>query len=337
MANTTSKSVPIICEAKRRMKMLELNQSRNLTYQIANALYNKSKRTFRHRKRELIKQANVFSSKYQDFIYKVINSNSLRIKHYYKMGYIVAPHDEVPLPKLTKKYDNLIVTDINNVTTLPHELGHAVDFWFGQVNSLTSSVLLNDNKTFAQIFKEEFDSSYEDLYQMIMNEYKQIINSNISDRAYDIFINNIDKYRELSSIKIDKNNVYASKRRKQLQDELTQCGFVNVYYLMCLKKCSDIINNKYSPILDALSSKYNLDELLLAHHDYTYYDNDSLIAQELFANLFQDKVTSNFTNRDIVRKYLPRTYRAFEQLFDIFYTHIQNNKRFTDVRLREVN
>lgn len=36
-----------------------------------------------------------------------------------------------------------------------------------------------------------------------MNEYKNIINSNIKENAYEILINNMPKYRELNSIKIN--------------------------------------------------------------------------------------------------------------------------------------
>ena len=35
-------------------------------------------------------------------------------------------------------------------------------------------------------------------------------------------------------------------------------------------------------------------------------------------------------------KYLPKSFAAFEKLFNIFYEHIQNNKKFTDVNVKEI-
>ena len=59
----------------------------------------------------------------------------------------------------------------------------------------------------------------------------------------------------------------------------------------------------------------------------------SKCAEEFFANVFEAKVTSKHQQFDSLMKFLPKTFNAFEELFAIVYDHIQNNKRFTDVKI----
>ena len=162
-----------------------------------------------------------------------------------------------------------------------------------------------------------------------MNEYKQIINSNINKDAYDILINNIDLYRRLLKLPVTEEN---KKERKRIQKILYRNGFVEVYYQTLTKKCYSILNNKYSPILDSLSSQYDFDALFLDHHESSYYKSSKYKAvYEFFANVFAAKVTSQHTHFDNLIKHLPQSFSAFEKLFVIFYDHIQQNKRFNDV------
>ena len=143
---------------------------------LAKALYEKSKRTFSHRKSEIWHQANYFSPVYRDFIYKIITNPSLKIyASKNDESYIQNDPKEVPNNKLTRKFHNFIYFDVLNKTSLPHELGHAVDFWFGAGTPLTSVVILEDNKTLYDIFTEEFESNYQSIYNLIMDEYKNII------------------------------------------------------------------------------------------------------------------------------------------------------------------
>ena len=121
-----------------------------------------------------------------------------------------------------------------------------------------------------------------------------------------------------------------------LQKELYESGFVETYYLLFERKCYSILNTKYSPILDALSSKYDFKHLCLTHHETIYYKSSKLRpVYEFFANVFAAKVTSKHTHFDNLIKHLPKSFNAFEKLFVIFYDHIQNNKRFTDVKLKK--
>lgn len=167
-----------------------------------------------------------------------------------------------------------------------------------------------------------------------MSEYKNIINSNINDKAYDIIISNIDKYRLLTDIPV---NNKTRKVRKLIQKELYDSGFVETYYQLVTKNCYSILNSKYSPILDALSSSYDMSGLFLHYHENAYYQvNSKRPVQEFFANLFAAKVTSKHVYIDNLIKLLPKSFDAFEKLFVIFYDRIQNNKRFTDVKLKKV-
>lgn len=316
--------------------MLEVSQNNNEIQMIMSALRKKSKKTFKRYEKSLKKQAEYFSPSYRDFIYKVIKNNSLKIINSYDGGATLSLEDGEILSTLKRKQESKIITDIDNVDTLPHELGHAVDFWFGRLNSLSKSVVVLNNKTLFEIFTEEFESKHQELYKLVMNEYKDIINSNINNDAYDVLINNMSKYRKLCSIDVDLKDKKTTQKRRKLQKELYESGFVETYYQLINKRCYSILNNKYSPILDALSSKYNFEGLCLSHHNTEYYENSKYRpVYEFFANVFASKVTSKHQNFESLIKYLPKSFTAFEKLFVIFYDHIQNNKRFTDVELKK--
>ena len=308
----------------------------NAAQNIINSLSKKSKRSFGYYSEEVKNQAYYFSPAYRDFISNIIKNNSLKIKNLYSSGSIYSlDYENDNEEKLKKRKQNQIYTDINNKDTLPHELGHAVDFWFGREKALSTVVLIED-KTLYDVFTEEFESKYQELYKLVMNEYKEIINSNINDKAYDILINNMPKYRELRSVEINSKDKETTLRRKKLQKELYESGFVETYYLLLKKKCFSILNTKYSPILDALSSKYDFEHLCLAHHENTYYKCSKFRpVYEFFANVFAAKVTSKHQHFNNLIKLLPKSFNAFEKLFVIFYDRIQNNKRFLDVKLKK--
>ena len=309
----------------------------NYVQMIISALSKKSKRTLSSREKSLKKQAEYFSPSYRDFIYKVISNNSLKIVNQYRGGCITDIDIDYELrTTLSKKRKNKIFTDLSNLDVLPHELGHAVDFWFGENISLTRTVLIEDNKTLYDIFTEEFNSKYQQLYEIVMNEYKDIINSNINKNAYDLLIKDIHKYRKLTSIEVNLQDKATTSIRRKIQKELYESGFVETYYQLITKKCYQILNTKYSPILDALASKFDFGGLCLAchHNDYYKYSKYNAV-YEFFANAFLAKVTSKHCEFENLIKHLPKSFNAFEKLFGIFYNHIQNNKRFTDVELKK--
>ena len=296
---------------------------------IVDALNKKSHQSFKGRQKALKKQALYFSPFYRDFIYKIISSGSLKIEHRGGKGYLE------PIKRtgtdFKKRQKNKICTDIESIDVLPHELGHAVDYWFGYNDALTTTVILSNGKTLKEIFSEEFESKQEEIYQMVMNEYKTIITNNINERAYDILIKYMSDYNELRNCKSD------MRKRKKLHHKLYESGFVEVYYLLYTKKCAKILNNKYSPILDALSSKYNLDGFLLDSHKHSYYwyaDENRPVA-ELFANLFEAKVTNKHVQFDSLKKLLPKTFEGFEKLFHLFYERLMANKRFANIERKE--
>lgn len=196
--------------------------------------------------------------------------------------------------------------------------------------------MIENSKTLYDIFTEEFEPKYQELYELVMNEYKDIINSNIKENAYEILINNMPKYRELNSIRINLRDKEITSQTRKIHKELYKSEFVEVYYQLIEKKCYQILNTKYAPILDALSSKFDFEGLCLSHHKNDYYKYSKYNAvYEFFANLFEAKVTSKHVQFDNLIKFLPKSFEAFEELFFIFYNHIQQNKRFTDVKTRK--
>ena len=298
-------------------------------------LNKKNKSGLKHYQKAVEKQARHFSPLYRDFIFKIMKNNSLKIKNSYDSfcRSTLCSSKE----KLSKREINKIYTDISDVDALPHELGHAVDFWFGHYQALTTNVVLSNDKTLKEVFTEEFETKQEEIYKAVMDEYKTIINSNINDKAYDLLINNMSLYNELKNIKCDEKDKEVTKQRRRIQKRLYDIGFVETYYHLYDRKCFAILNLKYSPILDALSSKYDFDGLFLDHHMFSYYKySKNNAVYEFFANLFEAKVTSKHVQFDNLIKFLPKSFEAFEELFFIFYNHIQQNKRFTDVKTRKV-
>lgn len=315
--------------------MVKTNNTVVTPKMIVNALYNKSKRSFTRESKKLNQIVNTFSPIYRDFIYKIITNNYLKIKRTVIGSYTIVGDDE-PLEKLTRKTKNKVYINLEEENyQLSHELGHVVDFWFGNSNALSEYVVIQDNKTLYDIFFEEFDEKADQIYQELINEYKAIIISNINEKGYEIFTSNLEKYRELINCIGDVNDKELLAKRKAIQKSLYESGFVEVYYQINNKKCYSIINQKYRPILDALSSKYDFFGLCLAHHDFSYYQfKKGRIVNEFFANLFSSEVTSSNHHFDHLIKYLPKSFSAFQKLFNMFYERLQNNKKFTDLTLK---
>jgi hypothetical protein len=304
------------------------NKPTNYVRLISLALFNKSRLSFRYYKPELVAQASFFSPAYQEFIYKVIKNSSLKIKHQSKKGYIT-PDNSFSGTTFGKRSHNQIVTDIREVDYLPHELGHAADFWFNYPKTLSADVILSNGYTLQETFDKEFKSKQKEIYEEIMNEYKSIINSNINEKAFDTLMDNQDLYKELMGCK-DK------KRRKEIHKILYENGFVEAYYVFHQKKCYSILNKKYSPVLDALSSLYELNWLFIECHTPAYYQiHKNRPTEEFFANMFGIKVTNQSIQYEYLEKYLPESCKAFEELFQIFYDKIQNNKNLNNLKIKE--
>ena len=316
--------------------MLQTNQtSEDYITQIANAIYLKSKLAFRYRRNYLREQAAYFSPAYRDFLLKIIKNGSLKIKGNWKDAYICNIEDEYQV-QVSRRQKNIVEMSFKDKDSLAHELGHSVDFWFGQTSALSKIVIIEDDKTLYDIFKEEFEQKHEEIYQAVMGEYKNIIDSTVKEGAFDLIKDNFTLYSELKKIPVCLDNKEITKKRRRIQKKLYDNGFVETYYQFVIRKGYSILNSKYSPILDALSARYNFDDFFLSHHEKSYYDCDNYKhVQEFFANMFAAKVTSKHTYYDYLIKYLPHSFSAFEKLFVIFYDHIQNNKRFVDVKIRK--
>lgn len=313
-----------------------INQSKdNYIEEIVLAIYNKSKLNFRYSGKLLRKQAMHISPAYRDFILKVIKNGKLKIRQVNRGGNLL-PGDEEKEVQVSRRAKNSICADLYDEDCLPHEIGHCCDFWFGRASTLTRIVCLDGDKSLYDIFNEEFEEKCQELYQLVMSEYKNIIDSTVKDGAYKIIMDNIGAYRILKDIPYDSRHKTTTPTRRRMQKMLYDNGFVETYYQFATKHCFTMLNTKYSPILDALSSKYDFSDLFLNHHDKYYYTGNKYNAvQEFFANLFMAKVTSKHAHFDYLIKYLPRSFNAFERLFVIFYDHIMNNKRFTDLKIKK--
>ena len=298
------------------------------------AIRKKNKTLSTYNQKSLRKQALFFSPLYRDFIAKIISSSSLSIKLSHNDGYCSPSYSLDRSSTLNKRVKVEVNADIDALYTLPHELGHAVDFFFGYDKSLSSNVLLSSNMTLQEAFSLEFSSKKEEIYKEVMNEYKSIMDVSIGKNAFDIITSNIHLYRKLKTIPLYNRDITETKIRKELQNHLEEIGFVECYYRLFKSRCFDFLNLKYSPILDALSSVYDLSYLFLEGHGKDYYKNkEGLEVQEFFANLFLAKVASQYVQFDSLIKLLPKSFKAFEELFFLFYNRLMGKKTFLDINL----
>ncbi len=315
-----------------------MNTQEDTINEIVEVLVQKNKSDWIHRQEDLRKQVLYFSPKYRDFIYKIISNRSLNIVERYSDGYIIPIGEPIETQNLKRKQRNKIYTNIRQVDTLPHELGHAVDLWFGLSQALTSNLVLSNQKTLQEILDEELEINAHFIYLAIMNEYQSVIASTINPQAYETFIHNIHLYNELKTTPINFDNKEITMRRKYIQKKLYESGFVDVYYQLHQKNYLSIMNQKYLPILDALSSKYDFSALLLSHHTLEYYrQSKTRPALEFFANLFNLKVTSNRYTLECSRTFLPQSFLAFEELFQVFYDYLIHHKKLNTIQLRKAN
>lgn len=266
---------------------------------------------------------------YRDFVVKLLSYSQLKLSldtH----AYLTHGKSNENKGKLTKKVDNKLSVNPSRIKDVYHELGHVVDYMFGYDNQLSKTVLIKDNKSLGDIFKEEFEEKKDFLLKLVMDEYRSIITSTISKEYADAFFLNIGEYQNL--LRIDDNDI-----RKAQHASLYENGFVEAFYQIVTKKCPDILNRKYEAILDALSSYKDFLGYGLTHHERIYFTFDSnIVVAEFFANLFDMKITDNKVREEQLRLLMPKSLEAFELLFAHIYNHVTSNKKFTDMQLKEV-
>ena len=291
---------------------------------FAKSIKKKTKRLYQNNYKDIIKQGIHISPSYRDFVNKLLSNSALKIKPHNGHGHCeILDHGEIN--NFSKRRKVSICVNFRDPGTFTHELGHATDFLFGDLCSFSSHVIVQDGKTLDEIFTEEFNEKEHLLYEEVMGAYARNIDSNIHKGAYETFITYLSLYKKLGDTK-------DSKERKRIHKKLYESGFVEIYYQLIQKRCFDVVEQKYSPIMDALSSRYDITHLYLRGHSIEYYSlNKQLLVQEFFANVFENKVTANHTRFDNLIKLMPKSFNAFERLFVMIYDHIMNNKRFTDL------
>ena len=324
--NNFNKMKHSINERRKNMEQI-VNQNINNDIQaFINSIKKKSKSFYKRYPNSIAKLARHISPAYRDFVNKLLSNCKLKIYRYASDG-VCNPTAGGNIYSLSKRAKNEIKFGFEDYRIFAHEIGHSVDFLFGYIRPLSSSVVIYDDKTLFDVFNEEFSLKHKELYEFVMNEYRNSIDSNIYKGAFDIFINNMPTYL---SLRKEKDH----KVRKRIQKKLYECGFVEVYYQINTKKCFKVLEQNYVAILDALSSKYDTQCLKLVGHSLEYYKfSKEMPTQEFFANVFADKITGNHNRYDHLIELMPQSFDAFEKLFVVIYDRIQNNKRFTDLKL----
>ena len=187
-------------------------------------------------------------------------------------------------------------------------------------------MVIKDGKTLNEIINEELNMVSKQVHKMLFDKYKKIIDETLGEKSFDILMNNFYKYQKLCNT--DSNDHIT---RWRLQDELYEAGFVDTYYEL---SCNDYLKEfgeSIIPVADALSSKYKLQGYYLPYHDYDYYQIGNFhLGSEFFANMFDYKISNYSIYYEDIKKYLPRSFEAFDLLFDIVYDFLMKNKDLSE-------
>ena len=312
------------------------NQQSDIKKEIINQIFKKNINPTKITEIDTEKYIKIIKEDYLPFISKIVSNNSLEFYLYNRPDVFIRSNEKIDEELTFSKGQKKTIYYCSYFEKgLIHELGHAVDFWFSIEKALTKTIIVLNNKTFSEIFVEEFNQNYEKILEHILNEYKKIIEKNLNKKCFEILSLNFYKYQKLKSLKCNKRNKNVLFQRKLIHKDLYKSGFVEAYYEVVTKKLYKVMNDRFSPLLDALSSKYDFKESFLDHHELDYYKEDKYNSTyEMFANLFVSKTTYSKTDYEFLNKLLPKTNEAFSKLFDILYSKIMKNESFDDCEIR---
>lgn len=217
--------------------------------------------------------------------------------------------------------------------------------------AMSNSFVLSNGMTLDDTIKKEIKETGQKIYEDLMGEYDKIVSSIITQEELDVY-NSYDslkeQYMELKK-RVRKRSPYLFIRDKNYYNNDDVNIMVNYLDLSKFKDKNEALNvlkqvksleekvygnkeysiivnkiykselyikfiNDNSIVLDALGRKYNLKNKVPTH-TVGYYKKSGTLGSEFFANCFAQKMLNE--EAGYVIKYLPNSYKAFLELFDI--------------------
>ncbi len=297
--------------------------------ELVDAIVAKNYRYLKDRSPCVEELVNGISPFYRELIFRIISCNSVKLR-------FDAPGDSSCTSRSTHrekffvKRADIEVLSSFDPDTFCHELGHAVDAFYGSDQSLTCVMEIEPGRTLFDIFAEEFHSHQKEIYNYVIDYYWKLSERRIGKPATDI----IRRYYPFYELLFLKKNEGVSQEefaaaRRRVHKTLDRVGFVNAYCRFYEAGVIGSTNAFFGPIIDALSSLYDISALRLAGHYGDYYSCAPLTVKEFFANLFATELLSDRKVEEYLLRFFPHSVDGFQKLFDQVYNHFVNGEKYS--------
>ena len=303
--------------------------------ELVDAIVNKNRRDLRRYRDDVVALVDHISPLYRELLYRIISCNSVKFRFAWGTGSCTGDFSDAQ--KLFYKRVETEVHSSLNPDSFCHEFGHAVDDFYGLDQALSSTLEIEPGQTLYDIYTDEFLAHKNEIYDYVIRYYWELSEQRIGKQRTDILRRYYPLYEFLfcgRSDTTDKKPFLAA--RKKIHKTLDRVGFVDTYCRFYEAKVIESVEYYFSPIIDSLSSLFDIRTLRLSGHYGEYYQYGSRSVAELFANLFSVELISDRQTEAYLLRFFPHTVSAFQKLFELVYRYFVNgekyplpNKRFT--------
>ena len=308
-------------------KPLEHTVSRD---EFVDAIVNKDLRHLRRFRDQVGTCVDGISPIYREFVYRIISCNSIKLD----MGPGGSGLCETEYNGLTKLFSKRASIKIHSdfsSSTFCHELGHAVDDFYGCDQALSIELEIEPGKTLFDIYTEEFLDHHIGIYDCVIDYYWDLSEKRIGKERTDLIRRHLPLYELLfKNKKEDISDEAFLAARKRIHKNLDRLGFVDAYCRFYEAGIHESTQQFFGPINDSLSSLYDIGILRLRGHHRNYYSGSFpvLTVSEVFANLFRTELLIQRNVENVLLRFFPRTIAGFQKIFEMAYKHFMEGVKY---------
>lgn len=299
--------------------------------ELVDAIVAKNYRYLKDRSHWVEELVNGISPFYRELIFRIISCNSIKLRLHYAEIDSRCESEGTYREKLYSKRADIEVHSSFDPDTFCHELGHAVDSFYGSEQRLTETMEIEPGRTFFKFYTEEFLDHKKEIYDYVIGWYWNLSEQRIGKRPTDIIRRYLPLYQLLFRPKNKgvSQEEFASARRS-VHKALDRVDFVDAYCRLYEARVSESTQAYFGPITDSLTSLYDgIGELGLRGHYQDYYQYAPRTVSEFFANLFATELLSDRKVEEYLLRFFPRSMEAFQKLFGQVYNHFVSGEKFT--------
>ena len=312
------------------MKIKKLDQTLTKK-ELVDAIIAKNYRYLQRCSSSVEELVNGISPFYRELIFRIISCNSIKLRLHYAETDSHCESKGTYREKLYSKRADILVFSSFSPETFCHEIGHAVDSFYGNEQRLAETMEIEPGRTFFKIYTEEFLDHKNEIYDYVIGWYWNLSERRIGKRPTDI----IRRYLPLYQLLFQPKNKGVSREefasaRRSVHKTLDRVDFVDAYCRLYEARVSESTEAYFGPIIDSLTSLYDgIGELRLRGHYQDYYQYAPQTVSEFFANLFSAELLSDREVEGYLLRFFPRSMDAFQKLFDQVYHHFVNGKKYS--------